>query len=153
MMHRIRKAMTEKEQGFTLIELLVVIIIFGILAAIAIPVFLNQRKKGVDANLKADVKNLATQITAAETDGGLVMWTGWVNPNNTPNANEQFLRQDLRLSPRNSVAVKGDGQGNYCIRASNPNSNFEGGVKDYVFYNSAAGGLQPADSEPSGPCV
>ncbi len=43
------QAAREKEEGFTLIELLVVIIIIGILAAIAIPVFLNQRQKGWEA--------------------------------------------------------------------------------------------------------
>ena len=60
MLARIRKAQEEHEGGFTLIELLVVIIIIGILAAIAIPVFLNQRQKGYDAAAKSDVKNLAT---------------------------------------------------------------------------------------------
>lgn len=53
-------AAREKEEGFTLIELLVVIIIIGILAAIAIPVFLNQRQKAWDSAVKADLRNAAT---------------------------------------------------------------------------------------------
>jgi type IV pilus assembly protein PilA len=68
MLARIRKAQEEGEGGFTLIELLVVIIIIGILAAIAIPVFLNQRQKGYDAQAKSDARNLATLEETYLTD-------------------------------------------------------------------------------------
>ena len=71
MLARIRKSAEEKDQGFTLIELLVVIIIIGILAAIAIPVFLNQRQKGYKADMKSVAKNGATAVEscATETNG------------------------------------------------------------------------------------
>ncbi|MDM7853413.1 type II secretion system protein [Cellulomonas alba] len=67
-MARIRKSMEEKDKGFTLIELLVVMIIIGILAAIAIPVFLNQRKKAEDTAAKADVSTLGKEIATYFVD-------------------------------------------------------------------------------------
>ncbi len=68
MIARVQKSMQEKDKGFTLIELLVVIIIIGILSAIAIPVFLNQRKKAVDAGIKSDIRTIANEMETFYVD-------------------------------------------------------------------------------------
>jgi type IV pilus assembly protein PilA len=133
MLARIRKAQEEGEGGFTLIELLVVIIIIGILAAIAIPVFLNQRQKGYDAQAKSDARNLATLEETYLTD----------NDKYVVAADKTAATAALGYKPSTNVSAvaitidtntTGTGGNEFCIKATSQSGKT-------FFYDNAAGGL------------
>jgi type IV pilus assembly protein PilA len=136
MLARIRKAMKEREEGFTLIELLVVIIIIGILAAIAIPVFLNQRQKGYDAQAKSDLRNAATAEETYLTD----------NPTTYTLTLSDLTNVGFKQSATlvNHFGITFSTNAGYCMIAKSSSGK-------WWAYDSGLGGLQstPSTSAPS----
>jgi type IV pilus assembly protein PilA len=120
--------MNEKEKGFTLIELLVVIIIIGILAAIAIPVFMNQRQRAVDSSIQSDLRTAATAVE-----------TFWVDNQAYPADDAAFQAlPEVVVSDGNTLVFTNNGQ-SYQIVGTNPN----GSDPAVGFtYDSALGGIQ-----------
>ena len=137
MLARIRKIQEEREGGFTLIELLVVIIIIGILAAVAIPVFLNQRTKGYDAAAKSDLRNLAMQEETYLTDAGEYVAT---TADSTFAAGTIEFKQSDGVAYIAKVPVTPNNNEKFCLAAKHKNSSA------VWVYKNDLGGLQPLDS-------
>ena len=138
MLEKLRKE--RGDEGFTLIELLVVIIIIGILAAIAIPVFLNQRQKGWEAAVKSDLRNAATAQETLLTES-----------NQYTNAVANLASFGFKYSDAKNyisgAAINAVANGNtaYCMSAT--------AASNKKFYYSSPGGLSetaPTDTALAG---
>lgn len=127
MMARIRKSMEEKDQGFTLIELLVVMIIIGILAAIAVPVFLSQRAKARLTSAKSDASVISKELAAYYVDGSSALTVTGATAGGTwtiaTGGGSPATVTSGKLSPGNVVtAGSGTTTGTYCVLVSTSNT-------------------------------
>lgn len=119
MLKRLRER-AGSESGFTLIELLVVMLILGILAAIAIPAFLNQKDKANDASAKSMARSMQTAEETCNTDNG----GSYSSPNACDLPALQAIEQSIQSSSNTTPnPPSGLGTKTYVVSVTSPPTN------------------------------
>lgn len=151
----------EMEEGFTLIELIVVIIIIGILAAIAIPAFLNQRKSAVDASVQSDLRNSGSLMLIESLEGKTLTRTVSINKDGVigfatararTSTSTEFDFSSIRVSEGNTLIFQPSMiDGGVCIFGVNPAGDVAAKAPGYTF-DSNEGGMLSRGATP-GACA
>jgi len=118
---------SSRDDGFTLIEVLVVMLIIGVLAAIAVPLFLNERSKAHEAAAKSDAASIGMQVSTFLVDGnpdsisaGALPIVGPARITVTATRGATTDASSVRLSSGDSLtAMKYDvTTGNFCVQVT-----------------------------------
>ncbi len=119
---------TRKSEGFTLVELLVVVLIVGILAAIAIPVYVGQQNSAEDVVARAELQQARIAMS------GYLSRSDDVLPGALSDLHDLGLSDSVSTSLEHGF-VPGAGVGQYCIEGEATTTNW--------FRVSESAGVEP----------